>query len=67
MTEDQRGVGRPQMNSCDIGAYECHSPQVPVPTVSGCGVVALAGVLGVIGVLRVRTSRKTRGPQDDPV
>lgn len=51
---DQRGVTRPQMTSCDVGAYEFNVITRPIPTLSEWGLIAMAGVLGIIGLLAVR-------------
>lgn len=51
---DQRGIVRPQLTRCDIGAYEFNAMARPVPTLSEWGLIAMAGVLGIVGLLAVR-------------
>jgi parallel beta-helix repeat protein len=46
VNEDQRGIGRPQYDHCDIGAYEVREPPVQrAPAVSLWGTVGLAVVM----------------------
>lgn len=55
---DQRGVIRPQGNSCDIGAYELEEIIArPIPTLSEWGLIATAAALGLAGLLTVRRRR----------
>lgn len=49
---DQRGVGRPIDDRCDIGAVEVNP--IPIPTLSGWGLIAMAGILGIIGFIVMR-------------
>ena len=44
LTEDQRGISRPQSFACDIGAYERVPPPSPV-----CGIGPELALLGLAG------------------
>jgi hypothetical protein len=46
VNKDQRGIGRPQYDHCDVGAYEVREPPVQrAPAVSVWGTVGLAVVM----------------------
>lgn len=53
---DQRGVTRPQLSRCDIGAYEANFSTVP--TLSEWGLIFMAAFIGLISLYTIR--RKAR-------
>ena len=55
VNRDQRGFGRPQYDSCDIGAYEVREPPVQrAPAFSLWGTVGLAVVMAGLLVWSAR-------------
>jgi hypothetical protein len=51
--EDQRGVFRPQLNGCDIGAYELTAPE-SAPALGHDALLLLAGLLATAGMFTLR-------------
>ena len=51
---DQRGVSRPQIGTCDIGAYEATGGALGIPGVSSLGLIALGVVMAVFAWMRLR-------------
>ena len=45
---DQRGVTRPQLAACDIGAYEAASGTLAIPAVTSLGLVALGFIMALV-------------------
>jgi len=59
VTDDQRGFQRPFPNpgNCDSGAFELQALNVniPIPTLSEWGLIAMAAVLGIVGFMVMRS------------
>ena len=51
---DERGVERPQLTACDIGAYELIVQVSNIPTMSEWGLIITAGLLGISGFMVIR-------------
>jgi len=63
VTYDQRGFQRPFPNpgNCDSGAFELQALNVniPIPTLSEWGLIAMAGILGIVGFMVIRRRKVT--------